>query len=427
MKKALYIHGLASGSNSKTGKLLKQYIDGYEWTCAEVNHHCEESLRIIYDLLWVNDYDLVCGTSLGGFYILCMADYIKGQMVVVNPVLNAREDLRQFIGENRYFCKRLNGDKTFVLTEDDCQKMCCREFIQHQIETHNKRITLIYSDHDQVLGLDYHYNYRTLFNNLIKTSLMGHSMTEEFIAKELLGIVEALRDRPSSSPAIFKGINAPNLKFNVVDFVLAQDGRLPGIVAAAPVSPQWVYYYEYPRVGQPGTRGDGWLMNIHLDDSDDVYYVFTKGDGDTHQHIPSADMRPYPYNLGMLDKLCLVAKLKEMDEGYRLYDKSKLSRLSTQFTGLSLAIDLYQRSRQSDTEPLIFVEITCPGYEGYDLVPVFIGDEKPIFKCSRLIIHPSGRDAIVQWILQNRAHLIYHWNGKMTTDEALDLLTPIQH
>lgn len=187
-KKALYIHGLASGSNSKTGKLLKQHLTSYEWTMAEVNHHCEESLEIIEHLLEELQPDIVCGTSLGGFYALCLAEKIQGRMLLVNPVLDAKEDndIRQFIGENRYFCKRQDKAKTFMLTEEDCDGMRSKDFIVQQIQDNRERIDVWYSPKDEVLGEHYHLNYEELLGCRAHRSLqMGHSMTEEFIAGDL--------------------------------------------------------------------------------------------------------------------------------------------------------------------------------------------------------------------------------------------------
>ena len=186
MKKALYIHGLASGAKSKSGRLLKQYLTDYEWTLAEVDHHCEDSLSRLAETIETLQPDLVCGTSLGGFYTLCLADKIKGRMVLFNPVLNGREDIRQFVGEVRYFCKRQNGDKTFVLTDKDCDNMRSPQYVESQIITNRERIYVFYSDHDEVLGFDSCKNYITHFgNNAERTSLMGHSLSEDFIKHRL--------------------------------------------------------------------------------------------------------------------------------------------------------------------------------------------------------------------------------------------------
>lgn len=120
---ALYVHGLGSGARTRTMKQLPEYLPYFEWIAVEVAEDAGEAVEKID--LYVRQYhpEVLMGTSLGGFYIF-YADAPNAVKIICNPAMNIDELIRTKIGfgEHRYFVKRENGQKTYTLDEQVCQR-----------------------------------------------------------------------------------------------------------------------------------------------------------------------------------------------------------------------------------------------------------------------------------------------------------------
>ena len=120
---ALYVHGLGSGARTRTMKQLPEYFPYFEWIAVEVAEDAGEAVEKID--LYVRQYhpEVLMGTSLGGFYIF-YADAPDAVKIICNPAMNIDELIRTKIGfgEHRYFVKRENGQKTYTLDEQVCQR-----------------------------------------------------------------------------------------------------------------------------------------------------------------------------------------------------------------------------------------------------------------------------------------------------------------
>ena len=108
----LYIHGFASSPNSRTVRLLELALSEYNIIAPEVSSDVQDSINYINKVINNKEIDLIIGTSLGGFYALS-CNNIGIPVVVVNPAVNPTQDLRQFLGENKYLNPR--KDKACLL------------------------------------------------------------------------------------------------------------------------------------------------------------------------------------------------------------------------------------------------------------------------------------------------------------------------
>jgi len=188
MKKILFIHGLGSSSNSSTVKLLKKnYSQHAEWHAIDVYCDPDISMQLINDYIKNNDIDILVGTSMGGFYILCTE--FNGPKIVVNPVLYPGIDLAQMLGIHEYTNPRNNPDEElYEFTIDDLN-----DFSKYSIKVTPKTYMFI-SDHDQILS-DYRKeaeNYVTNKLHIHQTSVIGHVINKKFIEREFYPFLEKM-------------------------------------------------------------------------------------------------------------------------------------------------------------------------------------------------------------------------------------------
>ena len=120
---ALYVHGLGSGARTRTASQLPEYIPDYEWIAVEVAEDAEEAVGKINRYVGQYRPEVLMGTSLGGYYIF-YADAPDAVKIICNPALNIDEIIRTKIGfgEHKYFVRRENKQKTFILDEQVCQR-----------------------------------------------------------------------------------------------------------------------------------------------------------------------------------------------------------------------------------------------------------------------------------------------------------------
>lgn len=179
VKKAIYIHGFAGSIHSETIGNLRKYYPEVEWITPEVDCHAEESIRKINDLLRAHpDTDLLMGSSLGAFYVLC-ADF-AGRKLVINPTLHPNSTLKPRVGVVKYRGRRENGETEFKLTMADV-------FAFSRFKPKDTPLTLChYTEHDQVMGEEARREYPKFFLNQEMTrDLKSHFMDEHYIHTKL--------------------------------------------------------------------------------------------------------------------------------------------------------------------------------------------------------------------------------------------------
>lgn len=189
----LYLHGLGSGANSRTPKLLKKYFPEYEIEAPEIPTKPSEAF-VFLNQLAKKKYDLVMGTSLGAFYCLLFKGVKK---LLINPALFADEDLRDRIGmgEHPYFLKRSNGEKTFVIDEPFIEKLSwIRNKIEKELTEEEKLITFgLFGSQDSLLS---HYDdfVRTFGKDRALIYPGEHRITQENVENTIAPFVKYMTE-----------------------------------------------------------------------------------------------------------------------------------------------------------------------------------------------------------------------------------------
>lgn len=184
VKKVVYIHGFAGSIHSETLGSLHRYYPEIEWIALEMNHKAAESIAKIQTYVDEHpDVDMLIGSSLGAFYVLCTN--FAGKKLVINPVLHPMAALKSKLGVNKYRGRRENGDTEFKLTMPDL-------FAFNQFKPKDSANTLChYTEHDQVLGEEARREYPKFFKHQEMTKdLRSHFMDEHYIHSKLGTILE---------------------------------------------------------------------------------------------------------------------------------------------------------------------------------------------------------------------------------------------
>ena len=174
-KKILYIHGFCSSAQTGTVNRLREVLSDCDVHAIDVNHHPKESIKLIEDYVMEHDIDLLMGTSLGGYFVLCAQ--VDCPKLAVNPATNPEVMLDQpsMMGHQRYFNPRQDGNWYFDFGPDNLLEF-------RGIEFHVTPDTYILcSDHDELLG-DNRDACRALVpaDHYRETSQIGHRMAPEF-------------------------------------------------------------------------------------------------------------------------------------------------------------------------------------------------------------------------------------------------------
>jgi len=119
MHKILFIHGLASSGAYKMADMLRQLLRPSEVVAPDLPIDPDQALPELDALNKKEKPDLVVGLSWGGFLALRLE---AAHTVVINPDLDISVLLRQHIGPMEYLSPRRNGELSFLITEEICQK-----------------------------------------------------------------------------------------------------------------------------------------------------------------------------------------------------------------------------------------------------------------------------------------------------------------
>ena len=90
----IILHGIGSGADSRTPRELRNDFPSDKIYAPELPVHPKDAYY--YICCMNDDYDLVIGTSLGGFYALTAFPMTK--KLLVNPALFADTDIEKWIG-----------------------------------------------------------------------------------------------------------------------------------------------------------------------------------------------------------------------------------------------------------------------------------------------------------------------------------------
>lgn len=121
--KILYLHGIGSGADSRTPRELRKDFPDAEIFAPELPVSPKAAYEYICSLN--EDYDLVIGTSLGGFYTLTA--FPMTRKLLINPALFADTDIEKGIGYGKqpFFCERSNGATEYEIDEKYIAELKC--------------------------------------------------------------------------------------------------------------------------------------------------------------------------------------------------------------------------------------------------------------------------------------------------------------
>lgn len=122
MKKLLYLHGLSSGGQSTTARLLQKLLPDFEVLAPDIPLDPYEALAMLSSLAMerLDESAVIVGTSMGAFYAQMMRGW---QRLLINPSFyTSRVILRPNIGNTlQYFLPRRDGIQHFAVTEELCR------------------------------------------------------------------------------------------------------------------------------------------------------------------------------------------------------------------------------------------------------------------------------------------------------------------
>lgn len=125
----LYVHGLSSSGQSGTVDLLRKYYPQAYIMAPDLPLDPFDALDMLRETCMVNSPDLIIGTSMGGMFAQQLYGHKK---ILVNPAFRICDVLRRSKGENKFFNRRLDGARTFII--DDPLIEAYEEFTRTQFD-----------------------------------------------------------------------------------------------------------------------------------------------------------------------------------------------------------------------------------------------------------------------------------------------------
>ena len=149
----IYLHGFNSSPGSHKAQVLKRYMEerglGGEHCCpalpplgrraiamveAEIARHPRKSITLV-------------GSSLGGFYSTYLAERHDLRAVLINPAVYPHEDLRAYLGTQRYLLLVETGDEVLDYREAVKKYAGARQIViaggDHSLKSFPEHIPLI--------------------------------------------------------------------------------------------------------------------------------------------------------------------------------------------------------------------------------------------------------------------------------------------
>ena len=148
---AIYVHGLASGANAATGKILSKRFSNFNWITTDFGEDLAANVRQLNECIKEHKPQLIIGTSMGGLTLL-YADAPDAVKIAINPALSIADCARNTIGlgQHKYFCERLDGATEFELTEEMSKGY--EAYIAAHQPSLGKSSYAVFAIHDELLG-----------------------------------------------------------------------------------------------------------------------------------------------------------------------------------------------------------------------------------------------------------------------------------
>lgn len=177
MINVLYVHGIGSAGGGNTVELFKKYFPYYHIDSPDIPENPNEAITFLRGI--ANNYDIVIGTSLGGFYAMQLFGPMK---ILINPAMDAPNSIANIgMGEHPYFKHRKDGKTTYIIdtTYIDTLKKLYNEFFNNCFDFESKLETYaIFGNNDTVCNCQELFKEKYYKENMV-TADFGHRMTEE--------------------------------------------------------------------------------------------------------------------------------------------------------------------------------------------------------------------------------------------------------
>lgn len=172
----MYVHGFMSGANGAKQRQLQDEFKGqYRVIAPELDGDPDKSLNIINETIRTEKPSVIVGSSLGG-WMATMCDSKDAKIIIVNPCTKPEEELARWLNEPQtYFCKRLDGVQTYLLTDTILNKYKKYDFDRKVLEN-KERIYALCSEYDELLGTRHIERLKPLLpeNHLLIKDDFGH-------------------------------------------------------------------------------------------------------------------------------------------------------------------------------------------------------------------------------------------------------------
>ena len=184
--KVLFVHGLASSGAYKLAEMLRINLKA-EVVAPDMPIDPDEALELLRGLCVTEQPDLVVGLSWGGFLTLQLQGIRRA---VINPDLHVSRFMRTMVGEAEYLSPRRNGAKTFIITDELCDRY---EALENSPYDGTESILGLFADHDELVRCS--VEFATRYPGCAKEYPGKHLPTfpevKKFIAPALLAYVES--------------------------------------------------------------------------------------------------------------------------------------------------------------------------------------------------------------------------------------------
>ena len=104
MSKILYLHGFASCGEGNKSSELKTFFGADNVISPDLPPSPLDAIDMIEEILSASGFDLLIGSSLGGFYATYLSEKHKMKAVLLNPSTQPWETLASEVGWQKRFC-----------------------------------------------------------------------------------------------------------------------------------------------------------------------------------------------------------------------------------------------------------------------------------------------------------------------------------
>ena len=102
--KILYLHGFASCGEGNKSTELKKYFGEENVLSPDLSPSPFDTIMMIEEVLKSENFDLIIGSSLGGFYATYLAEKYQMKAILLNPSTQPWSTLAPYVGWQKRFC-----------------------------------------------------------------------------------------------------------------------------------------------------------------------------------------------------------------------------------------------------------------------------------------------------------------------------------